>query len=73
MLRRVDRLILRVPSLPSAVAYYRDVLGLKQVTDDKGWREFDAGGVTVALHSGPASPGAGQSEGPLGQGVAAKQ
>jgi len=27
------------------------------VPDDKGWREFDAGGVTVGLHSGPPSPG----------------
>ena len=31
--------------------------GLKQVTDEKGWREFDAGGVTIGLHSGPSSPG----------------
>ena len=34
MLRKVDRLILRVPSLPSAVAYYRDVLGLKLLRQD---------------------------------------
>ncbi len=37
--------------------FYRDVLGLKQVTDEKGWREFDAGGVRIALHSEPSSPG----------------
>jgi catechol 2,3-dioxygenase-like lactoylglutathione lyase family enzyme len=35
MLRKVDRLILRVPNLQSAVTYYRDVLGLKVVRQEK--------------------------------------
>src|ERR1700759_2490049 len=35
MLRKVDRLILRVPNLQSAVAYYRDVMGLKLVRQEK--------------------------------------
>ena len=39
------------------VRFYRDVLGLEQVTEEEGWREFDAGGATIALHSGPSSPG----------------
>ena len=34
MLRRIDRVILRVPSLPGAVAYYRDVLGLTLVRQE---------------------------------------
>src|SRR5205814_832936 len=34
MLKRIDRLILRVPQLQSAVNYYRDVLGLKVVRHD---------------------------------------
>jgi hypothetical protein len=34
-----------------------NVLGLKQVTNEKGWREFAAGGARIALHSGPSSPG----------------
>lgn len=37
--------------------FYAKVLGLKRVTDEKGWKEFDAGGTRIALHSGPASPG----------------
>jgi len=38
--------------------FYAEVLGLiRQVTDEKGWKEFAAGGVRIALHSGPASPG----------------
>jgi catechol 2,3-dioxygenase-like lactoylglutathione lyase family enzyme len=37
--------------------FYGETLGLKQVTRDKGWQEFDAGGLRIALHSGPPSPG----------------
>jgi catechol 2,3-dioxygenase-like lactoylglutathione lyase family enzyme len=35
MLRKVDRIVVRVPNLQSAVAYYRDVLGLKLVRQEK--------------------------------------
>jgi hypothetical protein len=34
-----------------------EVLGLKQVTNAKGWQEFSAGGARIALHSGPSLPG----------------
>ncbi len=51
------RVILFTNRMDKMTAFYRDVLGLAQVTDEKGWREFAAGGVTVALHSGPPSPG----------------
>ena len=37
--------------------FYCNVLGLKLVASEPGWREFAAGRVTIALHSGPASPG----------------
>lgn len=37
--------------------FYSEILGLKTVTDEKGWKEFAAGGIRIALHSGPASPG----------------
>jgi catechol 2,3-dioxygenase-like lactoylglutathione lyase family enzyme len=30
--------------------YYGEVLGLKRVTDEKGWKEFAAGGARIALH-----------------------
>lgn len=29
MLRKIDRILLRVPSLPAGIGYYRDVLGMK--------------------------------------------
>jgi catechol 2,3-dioxygenase-like lactoylglutathione lyase family enzyme len=37
--------------------FYGEVLGLEQVTEEEGWKEFAAGGVKIALHSGAASPG----------------
>ena len=30
---------------------------MEQVSSEKGWREFAAGGACIALHSGPSSPG----------------
>jgi catechol 2,3-dioxygenase-like lactoylglutathione lyase family enzyme len=57
MKMKMARVILFTAQMDKMTAFYRDVMGLKQVTDDPGWREFDAGGVTIALHSGPPSPG----------------
>src|SRR5271168_1568994 len=37
--------------------FYGEVLGLKQIATEKGWREFAAGGAAIALHSGPSSSG----------------
>jgi catechol 2,3-dioxygenase-like lactoylglutathione lyase family enzyme len=41
--------------------FYGETLGLPVVSEEKGWREFQAGGITIALHAGPPSPG---SKGP---------
>ena len=47
MLRRIDRVILRVPALAGAVHYYRDVLGLKLLREEKKAAAFlMADGVT---------------------------
>lgn len=54
---QIARVILFTNQMEKMTVFYRDVLGLAQVTNDKGWREFDAGGVTIGLHSGPPSPG----------------
>jgi catechol 2,3-dioxygenase-like lactoylglutathione lyase family enzyme len=54
---KMARVILFTNQMEKMTAFYRDVLGLEQVTDDKGWREFDAGGVLIGLHSGTPSPG----------------
>jgi len=52
----MKRIILFTRQMEAMTGFYRDVVGLKQVTDEKGWREFDAGGLTLALHSGPPTP-----------------
>jgi catechol 2,3-dioxygenase-like lactoylglutathione lyase family enzyme len=57
MKMKMARVILFTNQMEKMTAFYRDVLGLEQVTDDKGWKEFDAGGVRIGLHSGPPSPG----------------
>jgi catechol 2,3-dioxygenase-like lactoylglutathione lyase family enzyme len=51
------RVILFTGQLDAMSEFYGKVLGLRLVTSEKGWREFAAGGATIALHSGPASPG----------------
>ncbi len=58
MLRKVDRLILRVPNLQSAVSYYRDVLGLRLVRQEQKIASFrlqdDA--TELVLHTDPDLP-----------------
>jgi len=54
---KIARVILFTPQMEAMSNFYGNVLGLKQITAEPGWREFAAGGVTIALHSGPASPG----------------
>lgn len=54
---RMARIILFTAQIDEMSRFYGAVLGLEQVTDEKGWREFTAGGVTIGLHSGPPSPG----------------
>ena len=51
------RVILFTAQMEAMCSFYGQVIGLKQVTDEKGWKEFDAGGIRIALHSGPSSPG----------------
>src|SRR5688572_9864950 len=58
MLKRVDRLLLRVPQLESAVRYYRDVLGLTVARQDAkvaSLRLAD-GDTELVLHADPDLP-----------------
>jgi catechol 2,3-dioxygenase-like lactoylglutathione lyase family enzyme len=54
---KIARVILFTGQIDQMTRFYGEVLGLKQVTNEKGWREFAAGGTRIALHSGPPSPG----------------
>jgi len=54
---KMARVILFTGQIDAMSEFYGKVLGLNQVTNEKGWREFAAGGARIALHSGPSSPG----------------
>jgi catechol 2,3-dioxygenase-like lactoylglutathione lyase family enzyme len=54
---KMARVILFTAKMDAMSAFYGEVLGLRRVTDEKGWKEFAAGGTRIALHSGPSSPG----------------
>jgi catechol 2,3-dioxygenase-like lactoylglutathione lyase family enzyme len=57
MLRRIDRIILRVPHLEAAVRYYRDVLGLKLLRQERSVANFKLdGGSELVLHADPDQP-----------------
>jgi methylmalonyl-CoA/ethylmalonyl-CoA epimerase len=60
MLRNVDRIILRVPGLPAAVAYYRDTLGMKLLRHESRLAVFAlGGGAELLLHTDPDLPAEG--------------
>ena len=54
---KMARVILFTGQMDAMSEFYGQVLGLKQITNEKGWKEFTAGGTRIALHSGPSSPG----------------
>ena len=54
---KMRSVILFTPQMEEMSRFYGEVLGLKQISAEPGWREFAAGSVGIALHSGSASPG----------------
>jgi predicted enzyme related to lactoylglutathione lyase len=58
MKMKLARIILFTRQMDLMSQFYGEVLGLKLVTIESGWREFSAGSATIGLHSGPPSPGA---------------
>jgi catechol 2,3-dioxygenase-like lactoylglutathione lyase family enzyme len=58
MLRKIDRIVLRVPGLPAAVRYYRDVLGLKLIRQDTRVASFKLAeqDAELVLHTDPDLP-----------------
>ena len=57
MSMKMARVILFTPQMEAMSRFYGEVLGLKLISAEPGWREYAAGGASIALHSGPASPG----------------
>lgn len=54
---QLARIILFTADIDAMSDFYGQVIGLKQITNEKGWKEFAAGSARIALHSGPPSPG----------------
>jgi len=52
------RIILFTRNMAEMAAYYRNTLDLPLVTDESGFKEFDAGGCKIALHNGASEIGA---------------
>ena len=55
MLKRIDRILLRVPQLDAAVNYYRDVLGLSVVRQSTNIASFKLAEqeTELVLHDDP--------------------
>src|SRR5947209_910235 len=58
MLRRIDRILVRVPNLDSAVKYYRDTLGLRLLKQDARLATFKLreADTELVLHADPDLP-----------------
>ncbi len=58
MLRKIDRILLRVASLPAAVRYYTDALGLQLLKQDQRLAslKFPDSDTELVLHSDPDLP-----------------
>lgn len=54
---KMRRVVIFTERMPRMAAFYRDVLGLQQIADDDGWKEFAAGGCNIALHNGSPEVG----------------
>ena len=52
---QITRVILFTSDIGSMARFYRDVIGLKLLTDGEDWKEFSAGACNVALHRGKSA------------------
>lgn len=50
MIQGVKDVYYNVSNMQSAVAFYRDGLGMKVTHSDEFWTSLDCGGVTIGLH-----------------------
>ena len=53
----IKRIILFTARMAEMASFYRDVLGLQQIDDEAGWKEFRAGNCNIALHNGASVVG----------------
>jgi predicted enzyme related to lactoylglutathione lyase len=53
--RGVDFAGIAVPDMAKAQAFYRDTLGLKPLSEDESWGEYEAGNLTISLYAEEAA------------------
>ena len=53
----IKRIIMFTPQIDAMASFYRSVIGLRQIADEAGWKEFAAGGCNLALHRGTSEVG----------------
>jgi len=53
----IRRVIMFTRQIDAMASFYRDVMGLTQVADEPGWKDFAAGGCNLALHRGSSEVG----------------
>ena len=63
MQARLDQLIVMVSDMRRSVGFYRDVLGLRAISESEWWSEFDVGNGTLALHPAPKAEAGGAVSG----------
>jgi catechol-2,3-dioxygenase len=51
------RIVLFTKNMPRMMSFYHDVLGLRVLKDEPGWKELDANGCVIALHNGSSEVG----------------
>ena len=53
----IRRVVIFTSRMEAMTAFYRDVIGLELKANEPGWKEFDAGGIVIALHNGASEVG----------------
>jgi catechol-2,3-dioxygenase len=53
----IKRVIIFTRRMAEMMKFYGDVIGLRQLTDEADWKEFQAGGCNLALHKGTSAIG----------------
>jgi catechol 2,3-dioxygenase-like lactoylglutathione lyase family enzyme len=53
----IRRVIIFTRQMEAMTKFYRDVIGLAQINEEPGWKEFAAGGCNLALHAGTSAIG----------------
>jgi len=53
----LKRIIIFTNDMPGMTRFYGEVLGLRQTSDEPGWKVFEAGGCDLALHNGTSAVG----------------